>query len=175
MVVIVAFAVVAGIMAGQFQHAVGAAPILAALLCASCFLRGRDVAIIGLVSMLARDFLVGFSEFTLVRLIGVLSVVGIVTALRVRPSLKSLLVGLGITAPVYHLILTIGDWVTRTCSKQPWTSTGLVNTLASNLPYIQRSILGDLIFTSAFLGLYTWAGYLVTLRWPALIPVTPRE
>lgn len=164
------FAVIVGLMAGQLQHIVGAAPILAALLCASCFLRRRDVVIIGLIGMLARDLLVGVSWFTLVRLVGVLSVIGIVTALRVRPSLKSLLVGLGISAPAYHLILALGDWITQTCSKEPGTLTGLATTLASSLPYVQRSLLGDLVFTSAFLGLYTLAGYLVTLRWPSLIP-----
>lgn len=163
-------AVTAGVMAGQFQHIVGAAPILAALLYASCFLRGRDVAIIGLVGMLARDLLVGVSWFTLVRLVGVLSIIGIITALRVRPSMKSLLVGLGISAPAYHLILALGDWITHTCSQEPWTLSGLVNTLASSLPYFQRSFLVDLVFTSAFLGLYALAGYLVALRWPALIP-----
>ncbi len=165
-----ALALSAGFLAGQFQHVVGAAPILAALLCASCFLRRRDVAFIGLVGMLAQDLLVGVSWFTLVRLIGILSVIGIVVALRVRPSMKSLLVGLGVSAPAYHLILAVGDWITHTCSKEPWTPAGLVSTLASSLPYFQRSFLGDLVFTSAFLGLYTLAGYLVTLRWPALIP-----
>ena len=164
------FAVVAGVMAGQFQHVVGAAPILAALLCASCFLRRRDVALIGLVGMLAHDLLVGVSWFTLVRLVGVLSVIGIIAALRVRPSVKSLLVGLGISAPAYHVILAIGDWITHTCSQEPWTSVGLVNTLASSLPYFQRSFLGDVVFTSAFLGLYALAGYALTLRWPSLIP-----
>lgn len=164
------FAVMAGVMAGQFQHVVGAAPILAALLCASCFLRRRDVVLIGFVGMVAHDLLVGVSWFTLVRLVGVLSVIGIIAALRVRPSVKSLLAGLGISAPAYHVILAIGDWITHTCSQEPWSPTGLVNTLASSLPYFQRSFLGDVVFTSAFLGLYTVAGYALTLRWPLLIP-----
>jgi len=160
----------AGLIAGQFHHTVGTAPILAALLCASCFLRKRDIAIIGLVAMLTRDVVTGLSWFTLVRLASVLSVIGIIAALRVRPSLKSLLVGLGISAPAYHLILALGDWITQTCSKEPGTLTGLATTLASSLPYVQRSLLADLVFTSAFLGLYTLAGYLVTLRWPGLVP-----
>jgi len=157
-------------MSGQLGHTVGAAPILAALLCASCFLRRRDVALIGLVGMLARDLVVGVSWFTLVRLAGILSVIGIVTAIRVRPSMKSLLVGLLVSAPVYHVMLAAGDWVTHTCSREPWTPAGLAATVASSLPYFQRSLLGELVFTSAFLGLYTLVGYLVTLRWPSLIP-----
>jgi hypothetical protein len=160
----------AGLITGQLGHTVGTAPILAALLCASCFLRRRDVALIGVVGILVRDLLVGLSWFTLVRLVGVLSVIGIVTAIRVRPSMKSLLVGLLVSAPVYHVVLAVGDWVTHTCSQEPWTPAGLTATLASSLPYFQRSFFGDLVFTSAFLGLYTLAGYLVTLRWPSLIP-----
>lgn len=175
MMVAVIFAVMAGLMAGQFSHAVGAAPILAALLCASCFLRRRDVVLVGLVSVLMRDLLVGVSWFTLVRVAAVLSVVGIIAALRVRPAMKSLLAGLALAAPVYHLMLAVGDWVTHTCSQEPWTTTGLANTLAGSLPYIQRSLVGDLVFTSAFLGLYTLTGYAVTLRWPAVMPQVSRK
>jgi hypothetical protein len=168
--VAVGFGLLAGALASQLNHVVGTAPILGALLCAACFLRTRDVAVIGVVAMLTHDLVSGLSWFTLVRLVGVLAVVGIIAALRVRPSLKSLLVGLGMSAPVYHVTLALGDWVTHTCSKEPWTTSGLVNTLASSLPYFQRSFLADLVFTSAFLGLYALAGYLVTLRWPSLIP-----
>lgn len=175
MAMVVVFAVMAGMMAGQFSHAVGVAPILAALLCAACFLRRRDIAIVGLIGVLAQDLLTGFSWFTLVRLAGVLSVIGIVMALRVQPSLKSLLVGLGISAPTYHLVLVVGDWITHTCSQEPWTPAGLVNTLMSSLPYIQRSLLGDLVLTGAFLGLYALAGSLVARRWPLLIPQPSRQ
>lgn len=164
------FAVVAGILASQFQHAVGAAPILAALLCAACFLRKRDVALIGIVAMLTRDALVGLSWFTVVRVMAVLSVVGVVSLLRVRPMFSSLFMGLVAAAPAYHLTLSVGDWVTHTCSTAPWTWQGLMATIHTSVPYFTRSFLGDLVFTSAFLGLYTFAGYLVTLQWPALLP-----
>lgn len=170
MTVGLALALGAGLLAGGLRHTVGTAPILAALLCAACFLRLRDVAIIGVVGMLVRDLAVGVSWFTLVRLIGILSVIGILAALRIRPTMKSLLVGLGVSAPAYHLTLAIGDWITHICSKEPWTPAGLIATLTSSLPYMQRSVLGELVFTSAFLGLYTLAGYLLTLRWPLLIP-----
>lgn len=170
MIVGIALALSAGLIAGQLGHAVGTAPILAALLCAACFLRRRDLVLVGTVGILARDLVAGISWFTLVRLAGVLSVVGIVTAIRVRPSMPSLMVGLLVSAPVYHLMLAVGDWVFHVCSQEPWTPAGLTATLASSLPYVQRSFLGDLLFTSAFLGLYTLAGYLVTLRWPSVIP-----
>lgn len=166
----VGFGVLAGALASRLNHVAGTAPILGALLCAACFLRARDVAVIGVVAMLVHDAVTGVSWFTLVRLVSILSVVGMIAALRVRPSMKSLLLGLAGAAPVYHLTLALGDWVTHTCSNEPWNPIGLVNTLASILPYVQRSMLGELLFTGAFLGLYTVAGYAVTRRWPALIP-----
>lgn len=171
----VGFGLLAGMLASQLEHVVGTAPILGALLCAACFLRKRDLLIIGVVAMLTRDVVTGLSWFTLVRLASVLSVIGVIAALHVRPSVKSLLLGLGISAPVYHLTLAIGDWITHTCSKEPWTTTGLANTLAGSLPYVQRSMLGELMCTGAFLGLYALAGYLATRRWPALIPQISRE
>lgn len=164
------FAVVAGILASQFTHAVGAAPILAALLCAACFLRKRDVALIGIVAMLTRDVLVGVSWFTIVRVLAVISVVGIVRWLRVRPTFPSLFTGLMSAAPAYHLTLSVGDWVTHTCSTAPWTWQGLLATIQTSLPYFYRSFFGDVVVTGAFLGLYTFAGYVVTLQWPALLP-----
>ena len=167
-------AVVCGMLAGQLGHTVGMAPMLAGLLCASCFLRRRDVAVVGIGAMLVRDLIAGVSWFTLVRFVGILAVIGIVWALRVRPSLKSLLLGVGLSSSAYHLVLAIGDWVTQTCSKAPWTFPGLYETIASSLPYVQRSLIAELLFTSAFLTLYTLAGYLVVLRWPAVLPQSSR-
>jgi len=163
-------AVGCGVLAWQFTHAVSVAPMLAGVLCASCFLRRRDVAVVGLGSMVVRDLLAGVSWFTLVRLCAMLGVVGIIWAIRVRPSVKSLLLALGLSSPTYHLILAVGDWVTHTCSKEPLTPHGLLATVASSLPYFQRSLIGDLLFTSAFLSLYMLAGYLVALRWPSALP-----
>lgn len=163
-------AVGGGVLAWQFTHTLGVAPILAGVLCASCFLRRRDVAFAGVGAMLVRDLLAGVSWFTLVRLCAMLSVIGIIWALRVRPSLKSLLLGLGLSSPVYHLVLATGDWVTRTCSNAPFTAQGFLTTLATTFPYFMRSLISDLLFTSAFLSLYTLAGYLVVLRWPSALP-----
>ncbi len=174
MMVSLVLAVVCGVVARQFTHAVGVAPMLAGVLCASCFLRRRDVAVVGLGAMLVRDLLAGVSWFTLVRLCAMFSVIGIIWAIRVRPSLKSLLLALGLSSPTYHLILAVGDWVTHTCSNAPFTPQGLLTTMASSLPYFQRSLIGDLLFTSAFLSLYTLAGYLVTLRWPSVLPSPSR-
>lgn len=69
----VILAVVCGMLAGQLRHAVGMAPMLAGLLCASCFLRRRDVAVVGIGALLVRDLIAGVSWFTLVRLLGILS------------------------------------------------------------------------------------------------------
>lgn len=170
MIVGLALALSAGLIAGPFHHTVGAAPILAALLCASCFLRRRDVAVVGLGSMLVHDLLVGVSAFTLVRMVGIAAVIGIVWLARVGPTLKSLLIGLMAASPVYHLVLSTGDWALQFCSKAPLTPQGFWATLTSNLPYVQRSLVSEVLFTSAFLSLYALAGYLVTLRWPSLLP-----
>ena len=170
MIVSVVLAVVCGVFAWQFGHAVGTAPVLAGVLCASCFLPRRHAIVVGLGAMLVRDLLGGFSLFTLVRLAAMLGVVGIIWAIRIRPSLKSMLLGLGLSSPVYHLILAVGDWLTHTCSTAPFTPQGLAATVASSLPYFQRSLVGDVFFTSAFLMAYTMAGYLAVLRWPSLLP-----
>ena len=175
MVIRLVLALLCGILAWQLQHVVGLAPILAGVLCASCFLRRRDVAVVGIGAMLVRDLLVGLSGFTLVRLVGIAAVIAIVWAVRVRATLRSLLVGLGASSPVYHLILSTGDWLTQTCTKAPLTPHGFWATLMSNLPYYQRSLISEILFTSAFLSLYALAGYLVALRWPSILPQPSRS
>lgn len=169
MVLIAVWALAAGLLA-SFAHHVGSAPILGALLWASCFLRRRDVLLIGLGAVLIHDAVLGLSAFTLVRLVATAGVVGILRLVRVRPTPLRLLAGLGFSAPVYHVLLAAGDWATQFCSKAPYTPSGFWSTMAGALPYAQRAFLGDVAFTACFFGLYMLAGYLVTLRWPSALP-----
>ena len=148
-----------GIIAGQFHHQLGVAPILGAILCAACFLRPRDLFTVGIGGMLIRDLLMGFSLFTAVRVAGMALVVLAVVLLKVRPTVRSLLTGLLVSSPIFHLALAVGDWATGTCGIWPKTAQGLTSAIVSTLPYFQRSFVGDLLFTSLFLGVYSLAAY----------------
>ena len=162
--------VVAGVVAGVFSHPLGMAPILGAVVCAACFFKRWELLVIALGAMLFRVAIVGFSLFTPVRLVGMLAVVGIIWAIKVKPSFKSLLLGLALVSPVYHLALTLGDWTLQFCTQSPRTTEGLMASLSSSLPYMQRAFAGDVLFASAFMVLFTLSGYVVTWRWPALLP-----
>ena len=164
-------ALACGLIAGQFHHVFGVAPILGAILCAACFLRPRDLFIVGLSGMLIRDFLLGYSAFTLVRLVAISLVVAVVVALKIRPALRSLLIGLLLSSPIFHLTLAMGGWLAGTCSVFPKTATGLRQTIVSALPYFQRSFIGDLLFASAFLSLYAMSVYTL-LGWRPRTPST---
>jgi hypothetical protein len=91
-----------------------------------------------------------------------LSVIGVVRLLRTRLSLPSLAISMALAATAYHLSLALGDWMTQTCSTQPHTMHGLLATLGSSLPHFQRAFVGEALWTGAFFGLYTLAGYVVT-------------
>lgn len=158
--------VVCGLIAAQFHHALGVAPILGAILCAACFLKPRELWIVGLGGMLLRDLLLGFSSFTLVRLAGMAGVVAAIVALRVRPNLRSLAAGLLVSSPLFHLALAVGDWATGTCGIWPRNAQGLAAAVGSAWPYFQGSFVGDLLFGSLFLTLYTLAAY----AWMAVKP-----
>lgn len=179
----VVLAVIVGGMAGSLRHTVGAAPVLAALLWAAYVLRTRDVMIIGLGATLVQDLMTGVGWFTLVRLAAVISVIGVIRLARVRwsptgtargpqavGSFPSVLLGLGLASPVYHLVLATGDWVTQFCTQAPQTLSGLAVTLRSAFPYFQRSFLSEVLFTAAFLGVYALSGSAVRLWWPAAFP-----
>ncbi|MBI3322309.1 MAG: hypothetical protein HYZ94_01335 [Candidatus Omnitrophica bacterium] len=148
-----------GIIAGQFHHTLGVAPILGAILCAALFLRPRELFIVGLGGILLRDLLMGLSPFTLVRLIGMALVVAAIIGLKVKPNLRSLLTALLVSSPVFHLALAVGNWAMGTCGDFARTPTGLFQSIAGSIPYFQRSFVGDVLFTSFFLGAYTLAAY----------------
>ncbi|MBI3615909.1 MAG: hypothetical protein HY211_05260 [Candidatus Omnitrophica bacterium] len=148
---------VCGLIAGRFSHPFGVAPILGALLCAACFLRPRELFIVGLCGILIRDLFVGLEPFTLVRLIGIALAAGLLVVLKVRPSFRSMMTGLLVSSPVFHLTLAVGDWWTGTCSILPRTPQGLLTAILQGFPYFLRSFVGDLAFTGFFLGAYLLA------------------
>ena len=135
------------------------APILAAVLCAASLLRSRHLWIVALGGVLVRDFLLGISVFTLVRLVGMALVVAAVYGLKVRATARSLLIGLLVVSPIFHLALAVGDWATGTCGIWPMTAAGLAGSIRTALPYFQQSFIGDLFFTGLFLGLYGLAAH----------------
>ena len=153
-----------GMIAGQFHHAFGVAPVVGAILCAALFLRPRDLFIVGLGGILVRDLVMGLSLFTAARLAGIALVVAAIVALKVRPNPRSLLTGLLVSSPLFHLALAAGNWATGTCGDFPRTAQGLGQAAVGAIPYFQRSFLGDVLFAGLFLGAYSLAGYTV-LGW----------
>ena len=158
MVMVFVLAGVTGLMSAFVQHPLGAAPVLAAMISAVLFLRRRDVLLVGLLSVLVRDAILGFSVFTVVRVAAMLAVAGALRLARVKPTLGSAALGLLIAAPVYHLTLIVGDWATQFCATEPRTLSGLIATLQSSLPYVQRSLVTEAFFGAALLGVYVLAG-----------------
>lgn len=153
-----------GLIAGQFHHQFGVAPVLAAILCASLFLKPRDLWFIGLGGMLFRDLLLGFSLFTLVRLAAISLVILSVQRIKIQPNLRSLLTGLLVSSPVFHLMLAVGNWATNTCGVWPKTPAGLWSSVASSGGYFLRSFTTDVLFASFFLALYAFVGYALNHR-----------
>lgn len=153
-----------GIIAGQFHHQFGVASILGAVLCAGIFLRPKDLWLVGLGGMLLRDMFLGFSLFTLVRLAGISLVVLSVQRLRVRPNVRSLLTGLLISSPLFHLTLAVGNWATNACGVWPKTPAGLWSSVASSWGYFERALVGDVLFAGLFLTAYTLVGYAFSAR-----------
>ncbi len=154
-----------GYLAAQFHHLMGVAPVLGALLCAACFLKPRDLFLVGLGGMLVRELVTGWSAFTVVRLVAIGLVAASLVAIKVRPNFRSLLTGLLVSSPIFHLSLAVGDWATGTCGIWPKTASGLTGAVVTALPYFHRSLVGDFLFSALFLGAYTFFAYaLVGLR-----------
>jgi hypothetical protein len=147
-------------LAIQFRHPMGVAPIIGALVCAACFLRPKRLWVVGLGSILLRDWALGWSLFSWVRLIGMAAAVGVLTAVGVRPSFRSVFTRLLMTSGIFHLSLTVGDWWTGTCGGWPKTLSGLMSALVGTGPYLCRVLAVDIVWAGLFFGLYG-----VGLRW----------
>lgn len=159
MMATVLLTLVCGFIAGELHHQLGVAPILGAILCAACFLRPWELFLVGMGGILVRDSLIGFSAFTLVRLLGIGLVVASILMVKVRPNLRSILTALVVSSPIFHLVLAVGDWWTGTCAILPKTPQGLFASIAGATPYFLRSFIADTLFASFFLGAYTAAAY----------------
>ena len=172
MMAMMVLSVVAGLLAAVTGHPWGIAPIAAAVVCAASVLRRREVWLVALGAMFLHDAILGFSSFTLVRLLAIAAVAGVVQWLRLMPRLMAVSVGVFVAAPLYQVILAVGDWATHYCTPHPRTTEGLFATLSSAAPYMQRSLLSDLAFTTMFLALYTAIGFLLQRRWPRLLAIS---
>jgi len=161
-----------GLLAAVTRHPWGIAPIAAAVVCAASVARRREVWLVALGAMFLHDVLLGLSSFTIVRFVAIAAVAAVVQSFRMRPRFIAVSAGVLIAAPLYQVILAIGDWATQYCTPQPRTTEGLLATLSSALPYMQRSVLSDLVFTAMFLALYAAVGFLLQRRWPRLLAIS---
>lgn len=166
MVIAIVLTLLGGIIAGVFHQTFGVAPILGALLCAACFLKPRSLFLAALAAMLIRDLALGFSLFTLVRLVAISAVAGILIVIKVRPNFRSLLTGLLLSSVVFHLVLSVGDWATQCCSQADRTPSGLMQSLMATASYWPRAMASDLLMTAVFWAIYAAVVYgLDRTRW----------
>lgn len=114
-----------------------------------------------IIAMLISDFALGFKPY-LYTYLGMALTVAIGFSLSRNASAKNILIGsLGATA-TFFLVTNFGAWLGS--SFYPQNASGLMASYTAGIPFLQKSLIGDLLFTALFFGGYAAAKRYITPR-----------
>ena len=138
-------------------------PVAAIALFAGAMFTNRMLAFAApLVIMLLSDLFLGFHDTMWAVYLSLVFVVGIGQVVRQRFSFVNGLVGALAGSVVFFLITNAAVWMVGGLYAPGLA--GLLESYTAGLPFYRNSLMGDLIFTTAFFGVYS----LATSRFPKL-------
>lgn len=138
-------------------------PIAAIALFGGAMFSSRSLAfVIPLAIMFISDLFIGFHDLMWAVYAGFLAIVLIGQVVRKRPNILTGLAGALVGSVLFFLITNAAVWYGSPHYAQ--TFGGLLNSYALGLPFFRGTLMGDLLFTGAFFGIYE----LAKLRFPVL-------
>ncbi|MDO8513227.1 MAG: hypothetical protein Q7S37_01885 [bacterium] len=158
-----------GVVARLLPHPANFAPISALALFSGAYLSRRNAIIIPLAAMLISDIFLGFhiimpyvyTSFLIVALLGVYLKNNIkfrnIFALSLSGSL------------IFFIITNFGVWLQS--GMYPHTLTGLASCFTLAIPFYRNTLLGDLVYTTAFFGIYAFVENVFFARKPNILHI----
>ena len=138
-------------------------PVAAIALFGGAMFSNRGLAfLLPLAIMFISDLFIGLHEHIWAVYIGFLAIVLIGQVVRRRPNILTGLAGAMVGSVLFFLITNAAVWYGSPHYAQ--SLGGLLNSFALGLPFFRGTLMGDLLFTGVFFGIYELARY----RFPIL-------
>lgn len=156
--IIISIILIAVAVAGRLlPHMWNFTPIIAIALFAGVYLGRHYMWLLPLIAMIISDFFIGFYDAKLMIFVYVsFALVGIFSYLiRENKNIKTIFMA-SISASVLFFIIT--NWAVWQFS--PWyekTLSGLLRSYTLAIPFFRNAVLGDLVYTLSFFGVYELA------------------
>ncbi|CAN5126418.1 hypothetical protein BH09PAT1_BH09PAT1_5020 [soil metagenome] len=155
-----------GVMMRLVPHAPNVAPITAIALFGGMYLDKKYAVIIPLVIMALSDFFLGFHD-TMVFVYSSFLISGLLGLwMRQHKTPGRIIVTTLLASLIFFVITNFGVWLVG--HMYPRTIKGLIECFVMALPFFRNTILGDLLYTTAFVMLFEFLEYLIQRRKPAL-------
>ncbi|HVZ58813.1 MAG TPA: DUF6580 family putative transport protein [Patescibacteria group bacterium] len=166
-IIIPTLIIIFGVLLRLLPHLPNVAPITAIALFAGMYLDKKYALILPLVIMVVSDFFLGFHDTLLFVYVSFFlsGVLGLST--RSHKTAGRILLTILLASVQFFLITNFGVWLVG--HLYPKNLKGLVECFVVAIPFFRNTIMGDLLFTTAFILLFEFLEYLVHRKKAALV------
>lgn len=142
------------------KHPFNFTPIVAMSIFAGCYLKKYWAIGLPLAAMLVSDYFIGFYDWQVMAsvYVGVAAAFGIGWLLAERLKWYNVILSALASSVLFFIITNFAVWAFFNWYPHTWA--GLLNCFTLALPFFRNTLAGDLIYTSAFFGVYELANVL---------------
>ena len=149
---IVCSLILLGVVARLVPHPWNATPIMAIALFGGTYLSKRWAILLPLTTVILSDAIIGWHTTMLFTWVAFVLTGGLAWWVRARPSASRIVAAALAGSLLFFLISNFGVWVVG--GLYPLTAKGLRDCFVAAIPFYRNTLLGDLLYTGAFFGLY---------------------
>lgn len=143
-----------GVIARLLPHPANVAPITALALFGGSYLPKRLALVVPLAALIVGDAFIGFYGWTMLAVYGSFLLVGLIGLwLRTHRTVSTIIGASLVSSLLFFLITNAAVWLDPIAGYPPGLP-GLLASYTAGLPFFRPTLLGDLLYTSAFFGSY---------------------
>ena len=149
--------IVVGVVARLVPHPANVTPLTAMALFGATYLSRRWGILLPLATVILSDLVIGLHDVVLFTW-GGFALTGVVGWwLRRQPSAGRILASAVAGSLIFFLVSNFGVWLIGDGGTMyPKTAQGLWSCVVAALPFYRNALLGDVVYTAGFFGLYAW-------------------
>ena len=134
-------------------HPPNFSPVAAMALFSGAYIADKRLALlIPFLALIASDLIIGFHNTMLFVYVGFALTVGIGIWMQKRITSSHVVASAVAASTLFFVITNFGAWMMN--GMYPMTAAGLMQAYAAGIPFLQNSLMGDLLFTTLTFGGY---------------------